>query len=415
MHAVVLALALLQEPRTAPDRLTPLNTGREEEVTLLHLGAKEVDFLDAQGKMRTQARKRLRNISGPRSIYPEFAARLTTAYSDQASADDAFAFALWCREQGFLRDADLACWRAIAINPGHAAAHLALGHTGSGEVWLIPLGDGRVASWDEAQRLHSAPDLPWQLTTMHFSVAVNGPLDRAVICAAAAEMLYARTWELLSERARLWDLQRPIAVRVWPSRKQGYPDLDPQLEGYWDPGTAILHTWLDSREGPARPHHYERLLAEAMLERAAVELTRSPAEIPAWLHEGFGIVLEASTVWGSGLPACTPALAAQKWVSHHAAARPQRSAGQVAVLARADFGSPVADDLRAHCYTLLHFLLFHAAPEHDAPFRHFLHQSFRNLGGGSRLRQSFGAAFENLEKEWQAWVALEAAPHAGER
>lgn len=415
MLALLGAALLLQEPRTAPDQLTPLATGRPQPVAILYAGPEEVDFRDAEGEVRTLARKKARKMTGPRVEYPEFLARLVAAYSDQAGAADAFAFAQWCRARGFLRDERLACWRALALDPAFAPAHEFLGHEGHGEAWLVPLGDGRQAAWLDALRLHESAELPWEFTTMHFSVAVSGPLDRAVLAAAAAELLYGRSLELLQARARMWDLTTPVRVRVWPGRKRGYPEVDPRVAGHWDRAARELHTWLDAGEGYARPLHYERLLGEAILSSAAAEITASPGEIPAWLEAGFGLMLEASTQWGSGLPVCAPGLAAREWVSRDAALIAPRNAGQLAVLQRADFLGPQSDDLRAQCYTLLHHLLFSGQPDFDEPVNAWLHAALRNLGGGSALRTAFGGEFANLDASWRAFVQKAGGPRAGER
>ncbi len=415
MIALLGAALLLQEPRTAPDQLTPLSTGRPQAVTILWAGPEEVDFRDAEGVARTLSRKKARRLSGPRMEYPEFLTRLVAAYSDQAGAAEAFDFAQWCRARGFLRDERLACWRALALDPSFAPAHQALGHEGHGDSWLLPLADGRQASWPDALRLHEAPELPWEFTTMHFSVAVSGPLDRAVIAAAAAELLYGRSLELLQQRGRMWDLTTPVRVRVWPGRKRGYPDPDPRLEGHWDRAARELHTWLDAGDGYARPIHFERLLGEAILERAAGELTASPGEIPAWLEAGFGLLLETSTQWGSGLPVCAPGLAAREWVSRDAALTAPRNAGQIAVLQRADFLGPQADDLRAQSYTLLHHLLFAEEPAFESPRRAYLQAALRNLGGGSALRTAFADEFAAFDASWRAFVKQAGGPRAGER
>lgn len=409
------ALVLLQEPRTAPDSLTLLSTGRPQPVTILWLGEDELDYLDQEGSRHTLPRKKARKLSGPRVEYAAFVQGLIAAYSDQAGAAEAFAFAQWCRAHGYLRDADLACWRALALDPALAAAHEALGHRGSGDAWLVPLAGERWASWPDALRLHLAPEEPWLFTTMHCSIAISGPLDRAVVISAAAELLYARCREILQPRGRMGDLTEPLRLRVWPGRKRGYPDLDPRLDGYWDRGARELQTWLDAAGGYARPVHFERLLAEAILDRAASELTLSPAEIPAWLEAGLGLLLESSTQWGSGLPACVPGLAAQEWVSRDAALAAPRDAGQIAVLARADLLGPAADDLRAQSYTLLHHLLYGGVAAYEEPLRAFLHGALRNRGGGSALRTAFGADFTALQTSWRAFVKQEGGPRAGER
>jgi hypothetical protein len=409
------ALTLLQEPRTAPDSLTPLATGRAQEVTLLYAGPEEVDYRDREGVAHTLPRKKARKLAGPRLEYPDFLSGLIEAYSDQAGATEAFTFAQWCTAHGYHRDAELAYWRALAQDPEFAPAHEALGHRGTGASWLVPLGDDQWAAWPDALRLHGGPDQPWKFTTMHFSIAVSGPLDRAVVIAAAAELLYGRSLSLLQQRARMWDLSAPVRVRVWPARKRGYPEQAAGIDGHWDRATNELHTYLDDASGYARPVNFERLLAEAILDRAAAELTGSPGEIPAWLEAGLGIVLEASTQWGSALPACALGLASQEWVSRDAQLTAPRHAGHVAILARADLLSPRADDLRAQCYTLTHHLLFGENPAFSAPFDNFLRAALRNRGGGTALRSAFGADFDALNASWRAFVLQEGGPRAGER
>lgn len=415
MGAALVALLLLQEPSTAPDRLTLTTTGREETVTLRHFGAEHVDYLDGRGQERSVLRKRVRKAIGPRAEYAEFARRFEAAYADVAPRGASYEFALWCRERGYHRDFDLACWRELARAPDHVEAHLALGHLGGPEAWSVPLGDGRTAAWPDALRLHATPELPWRFTTMHATVEVSGPLDRAVIAAAAVELLYARIHDLLRERARLWDLQQPLRVRVWPSRGLGYPARTPGEQGHWDAETGVLHTWWAPDEVPARPLHFERLLAESVLDLSAAEMSRSRADVPYWLSCGLGLVLEASTSWGSGLPSCSPPRIARELVELQAAGAAARNAGQIAILARPDVQGPHAEALRAHCATLLHFLLESRRADFDAAFRAWLVEAMRNRGGGSALRDAFGGRLDDLDAEWRAWVAREGAPRAGQR
>lgn len=418
--AVALLLPLLgQQPRAAPDRLTPLRTGKEEAVTVLYLDRERVVYADREGEVLESPRRRVRGLAGPHVDYEEFLHRLAAAYADVAEPGSAHAFALWCRDRGFLRDVELACWRELARDPDHAGARALLGHTGGPGAWLVPLGDGRSASWADALRLHAGADLPWKFTTMHWTVEVSGPLDRAVIVAAAAEWLHGRVAGLLREPAELWFLRAPLRLRVWPATPARGPRADAgrpadAADGV-DPATGVLHLRFDESEGPARPAGLERGIAELMLTRAAAEMTSSAAEVPTWLTLGLGLLLESSTEWGSGLPSCDLPRLAQETATLQATAAHRLDAGQVAILSASDVAGAHAAVLRAHCASLLHFLLLRDDPKDAAAFHGWLRLALRNRGGGSALREAFGARFSALDAEWRAWIEREGGPRAGER
>jgi hypothetical protein len=402
-------------PETAPDSVW-LKGGKIWTGTLLRAGADGIELLDEKGTLRTAERTKIKAMSGPRADYAEFRRRLQQAYSDRSSADEAFAFAGWCGAHGYLRDERLALWRALALDELHEGAHRALGHEARGELWLAALDDGRLATWPDLLRLRATPEQPWRFTTMHFAIEVSGPLDRAVIAAAAAEFFYGEIYALLQSRARLWDLRRPIAVRIWPSRTRGYPQTDARHAGHWDPIGRTLHTWLEAMEGGvARPMHYERLLADAVLRCAAEERMQSPPEVPAWLVVGTSLLLEAGAQWGSGLPTCDPRLPAQIWVQRHAALTAPRTAAALAVVAEAEFFGPRAQDLLAQSYTLLQFLLFPEGETFDEEFDAFLTLALRNRGGGSAFGASFGRRLAALEQAWPERVQRLGRPSPGTR
>lgn len=413
------ALTLLAQAsdalQSAPDSVW-LKGGKLWNGTLLRASETEVELLDEQGELRSFDRKRVKAMAGPRAHYAEFRERLQQAYSDRSSAAEAFAFAGWCLAHGYRRDERLALWRTLAIDERHEGAHRALGHEARGEAWLVPVEDGRLATWPDLLRLRAQPERPWSFTTMHFAVEVSGPLERAVIAAAAAEYFYGELYVLFQDRAQLWDLRRPIAIRVWPARDRGYPAADPRLEGHWDPAARVLHTWLESKEGGVeRPVNYERLLADAVLAAAAEERTKSPSEAPAWIRAGAGILLAEGSQWGSGLPSCDPRLPAQAWVDRHAALTAPRTASQLAAAAEAEFLGPRAEDLAAQAYTLLHFLLFAEASAYDREFRAFLQAAMRNLGAGGAFGESFGRRLRELEQAWPERVARLSQPSPGAR
>lgn len=414
--ALPLALAQSPEaPQTAPDRVR-LKSGKTHEGTLLLAGADEYVLLDAKGELREFPARSVRQAAGPRAEYAEFRARLAQAYSDRSSADEAFEFAGWCRARGYARDEQLALWRALALDEMHEGAHRALGHEPQGEIWMTPLGEGRTASWPELLRLRASPAAPWTFTTMHFDVVVSGPLDRAVIAAAAAEHFYGEIYSLFQRRAEMWDLRRPIEVRIWPGKQLGYPRGDPRLDGHWDRGARVLHTWLESREGaPARPVSYERLLAEAILRCASEELTSSLPELPPWLVAGAGILLAEAVQWGSGLPVVDARQPSQTWVDRHAAVALPRTAAALAVAAEEEFVGPRGEGAQAQAYTLLHSLLLGDGPGFPAEFDEFLRRAVRNRGGGSAFRECFGRRLDELERSWSERVLRLARPSPGAR
>lgn len=413
--ALLLAAQAPAPPETAPDRVR-LKSGKVWTGTLLLAGEEEWTLLDEKGELRSFRASSVKDAAGPRAGYAEFLERMELAYSDRSSAEDAVGFARWCRARGYLRDERLALWRALALDESDEEAHLALGHEARGEIWLVPIGAGRVAAWPDLLRLRSTPEQPWTFTTMHFDVEISGPLDRAVIAAAAAERIYAEIYALFQRRAGLWDLRRPIAVRVWPARDRGYPRGDPRLAGHWDRGARVLHTWLEGREGGIeRPVSYERLLAEAVMRSACEELTSSPPELPAWLAQGAGILLEEGVQWGSGLPAIQVGLPAKAWVERHAALVQPRTAAALAIAAEVEFLDARGDELRAQSYTLLHFLLLAEGKGFPAEFDEFLRRAFRNRGGGSAFRECFGRRLDELERSWAERVRRLAGPDPGAR
>lgn len=415
LTALLLFAQATEPPQTAPDSVR-LKTGKLWTGTLLRADGEEVELLDEDGKVQAFPRSKVRTLSGPRADYAEFRRLLQLAYSDRSSAEEAFGFAGWCRARGYLRDEALALWRTLALDEAHEGAHRALGHEARGDAWFVPAGDGSALAWPELLRRRLAPEQPWAFTTMHFGVQVSGPLDRAVIAAAAAEYFYGELYAWFQPRAKLWDLRLPIEVRIWPARARGLPPADPRAAAHWDPLARVLHTWLEAEGGGiARPVSYERLLAEAVLTSAATELTQSTAEVPAWLLAGAGVLLEAGTQWGSGLPVCDARLPAQAWVAHHAALRAPRTAAALAITEAAEFAGPRAPELFAQSYTLLHFLLFDGEPSLAAATDDFLQRALRNRGGGTAFRSAYGTRLSALEAAWPERVARLARPSPGAR
>ena len=79
---------------------------------------------------------RIEKKASPQEILMgQYVARLAKAV--EGGADDWHAFGLWCRQRRvFAREARKAFARAIELDPGHPAAHQALGHIKLNDAWM---------------------------------------------------------------------------------------------------------------------------------------------------------------------------------------------------------------------------------------------------------------------------------------
>jgi len=138
----VLLLVLATLPSLAGADILHMADGTTREGRVVETNDKEIVVDFGQGSVslvvrlpRAQVARIEPKETANLTLMTDYAARVAQAMD--GTADDWHALGLWCRQQRCLNDkATQAFERAVALDPAHAGAHLALGHVRLNDAWM---------------------------------------------------------------------------------------------------------------------------------------------------------------------------------------------------------------------------------------------------------------------------------------
>ena len=389
-------------PELPPDRIT-LTSGKVVEGVLLRADD-DVVLLGDGSRNEEIKRDKIASFSGPRVAYfKDYIARLEYVYSEQAGAQDALELADWCRAHGLLRSERLHLWHAIEIDPSFSAAHERLGHRQRGdEVWEHRTETGTWLDMEELQARRLEFHDPWHFDTMHFEVVAAGPLGDVLDACATMEAVYYRFYTLLQRDGKFLELRTPIRVQLYRARDADYPEVSPTVAGYYDKNSFILHGFFD---GP-RVANLVRTTVQAVFERSAYELTRSPPTLAGWLYEGIPTYFTTCFEESEGVPVWWDARMDARYFRYHGDFEEPESVDRIVDLVESDFdGVSDATLLYAQSYTLFYWFLHAASDDEQKAFRSYLADAWLSRGTGSHLKKAIGRkAWRGVDKAWNDFV-----------
>lgn len=305
----------------------------------------------------------------------------------------------------FARERDLpgeAQWLALSIlakDAHHEEAHLFLGHEHRLGAWQVKVGSRSMPfeRWMEARREFSDAD---PISTAHFALRTNIPLDAACNFALEFELFYVTFMEWFRPELDLYEVIEPITMHVHGDNKS-YPGGSGR-KGYFDPAANTV--FADVSAGYALEiliHETTHGLLNATTARTKLAL----GDIPAWVNEGLSDYMSASRQGALAHPRYTRAATGKFYFGQHADAKKPLDLSRVLALSTQDYIlSPIIGLAYAQSFTLVHFCLHGGDGAYRPKFFEFLRRCYRGKSSSTDFKSAMGIDPKRFEVEWLEWA-----------
>lgn len=395
----VVAATPAQEPEVGTDDVLTLTSGKEVRGTMLLQNAKEIVVIDTLGRERKIQVKKIKSMRGPRADYPTYLEKLDLVYSARATAKDAMSFALWCQRHGFAAEVNMHYWRALDLDSNYTPAREKLGHRLGVHVWEVPTPSGSRLAEVDYFALRAEKKTPWVFATAHAQVKVSGPLHEALIAAATTERLYGHMLYHLRQYSPVQELLTPIEVRIFPSRRDAYPESGEAKRGWVDPFTGEVGLWLDGETVVDLPYATARGYLRAFIRQTS----KGEAEgLAGWLDEAIGSYFQVCLRPTEGLPDYHPGRLDVDLIE-----RALQNDGPIDLDTLLGIGrdglsdSKDPDGAYAAAYGLLAWLWSQEDPKRHQDFGKYLESALEDLSGQSQFRKAYPKSFQRkMEENW---------------
>lgn len=200
--------------------------------------------------------------------------------------------ALFARSVGLEGEAAVFHWRTVLADPTNAQAHAALGHVEARDYWRIDHDRRRYRGLADLREATAEWKHAFELSTAHFELRTNLPLEQAVEIAIDLERFYEEFYSLWQEALGLYECTERMQVHAHADSKS-FPEGRGGSASYFDPGpnTLFLNASVQYRREVLSHEGSHQLFYNATRLDPAFS-----ADFPAWLDEGIAEYLAAATV-----------------------------------------------------------------------------------------------------------------------
>ncbi len=315
--------------------------------------------------------------------------------------------------------ARLVAWDVVLRDPGHADAHVLLGHRLVDGQWSWPC-DGEWMSFAAIGAVRADWQHPWQIEGEHFRVRCNADLRRAVDAVWDLERFHLAWFDRFGEALHLYEIVgEKIEVQIWrdPERFPGtstFPgrraDKHPIFRHSIRGEPAVSCTYFATASEP-RPVRLFEVATSHLLYRTVADNPAIPSfyRAAAWGEIGLARYLQNSVTGPAG------AAALGSWRIDPAGARlvlapPARNLNHVTQYDLKKLFQSVTDESErewaAAELAVAYLLEAGQADGLRAGFFGYLEEVVRYiLGSSSRaLDRHLGRPIENLDAPWRAWI-----------
>jgi len=302
------------------------------------------------------------------------------------------------KEMNLTGEAEIYAWSRLLRQRDLEPAHLVLGHKKRGKSWVLPL-DGRWVDWDKRVELAKDWGSAWQLTSLHYELRSNLPLQTSLDALLDIERLYRAFFEVFGAELSLYDVCKPMHVHLHADAAS-YPEVGTE-DGLYEADTDTLRVKAD-KGLPFWVVAHE--LTHQLLQDTAVREKSDGDSLPPWLNEGLADYMAACVQHTAPLVFVAGAPEATRFQAH-ASAKDPFDLTRVLSFSSGDYFSTSDRLLKyAQSYTLVHFLLHGREGRYRAAFFEYLREVYRGKGSSTDLKSALGVDWRQLEKEWIAHV-----------
>jgi hypothetical protein len=305
--------------------------------------------------------------------------------------------ATFCESRGLPGEARNLRVRILLLEPSNEAAARAIGATKSEGRWVITV-DKRTKRLDEFLAAKPRWRDAVELSTTHFLVRTDLPLERVLDATIQLERHYLRFYHELGRELALYSFNEVPEVNVYADER-GYPT--PPLLGersWFQPGINQLHVLA---QDPLDLRIIQRDITALLLYNALRQSSGHNGEMQAWASRGLCEYFAASAGHNVGDPWAP--LGTPSHLLFDAAARDPKppTLQRLLTTARSEFRSgPDGERRSMFAYTFVHFLMDAGGGEHREKFYEYVRDAWLGGGGTQLLYTSVGMKPRELELRW---------------
>lgn len=300
-------------------------------------------------------------------------------------------------------EANLAYWLALAKDPTDAVSHKALGHSKKGKRWRVRI-DGKWIFWEQLAKKTADWGSCWTISSSHFDLRTNLPLDEALLCLLQSESVFRQFYDHYGPELGLMTPTRSSELHVHADQKSfpGSTRIQSEYSGSDNRITLDAHTGY--RTSDMLLSLTEQFLAEASFEAG----TRSA--LPAWVFLGLSRNFSAALnlhVQGSATIDWDPSRVYETDRALHLNAKKPLGLKRVLNMSVSDTYSKSGDLAYAQAGTLVDFCLRGQDGKWRPGFRTFVLGAQVGKGSATHFKKALGYKEKDFEAAWGRYAGRE--------
>lgn len=385
------------QERTKGDKIELAN-GQTLDGRVLRADDKKV-VVRVDGRVRELEKKEVRSLDTMALAVRDLLAHLPAA--GQETVDRWAELARYAKQHRLDGEEELLWWKVLLLDPNHQEAHERLGHRKLGKVWQA---QNRKEKWLELDDLlHRAEDWNegFELSTTHYFLRTNLPLDEAIRTLFLLERVYA-SWYVL------WDgkleLNEETLALEWNVHRdeRSFERLPGRL-------SANVHGYRPVQVDASRGLPRKDVIAGALRQVFAGSFVgpKESVTVPQWLLEGLPRYLAEDPYAETGPVVAPKPELPKKALRLHAGARDPFKLDRVLVFTPTDFLMDQDVVLKEAESTSLATFLMEAG---DGTLREglacFLKSVLAFAGTTKDLERCLGVQRPELERQWLEYVRV---------
>lgn len=319
---------------------------------------------------------------------------------DEGEVTGLLDLARYCRSSGLPGEAEVLAWSVLVRAPDNAEAHELLGHRRRGDSWGVR-SSGQNHRFEDLARLRDDWGEAWELSTTHYEVRTNLPLEDAARLALDLERIYRGLYAFLGSELELRDVTRPM--RAWVHADQSsFPESVGDRRSYFDPQQEAL---IVNAAGGYDPSTLVHEAVHQFLWATGAGRKGARTQIPGWLDEGLAEYFTGGIAGGKGRISVGPGGILMHHFRQHATAEDPYDLSRVLAFGSDDFGGSSGLALKyAQSYTLVHFCLHGQNGAHRQGFFDFLRACWEGKSSMTDFKRAIGVRERDLEDAWSEYV-----------
>lgn len=352
-----------------------------------------------EGRVRELERKEVRSLDTMAAAVRDLLAHLPAP--GQETVDRFAELARFAKQHRLDGEEELLWWKVLLLDPSHAEAHERLGHRKLGKAWQA---QNRKEKWLELEDLFRRAE-DWnegfELSTTHYFLRTNLPLEEAIRTLFLLERVYASWYALWDGELELAEETQALEWAVHRDEKS-FERLPGRL-------SASVHgarpVQVDASPGLPRKDVIVGALRQVFA--ASFAGPKESVTVPQWLLEGLPRYLAEDPYDETGPVAAPKPDVPRRALRLHAGARDPFKLDRVLVLTPTDFLMDQDVVLKeSQSATLVTFLMEGGDGSMREGLTCFLKSVLASAGTTKDFERCLGVQRPELERQWIEYVRV---------